>query len=135
MFPPKKILRCTLDLQNSAHNTGLAVLYKSHLWSQRRSQSPQNHMDPQTKVWHNRNGDGRKMPLMQWKSFTILSRNFFNVLIMSLAKVGKMSPGIIPGISGWLIFTILALLFFFLRGEDFFKILCLWFRVLQVRMI
>ena len=25
---------------------------------------------------------------------------FFNVLIMSLADVGKMSPGIIPGISG-----------------------------------
>lgn len=42
------------------------------------------------------------------------SKNF-NVLITNLARVGKMSSGIIWGISEWLIFIIFPVLFNFLR--------------------
>lgn len=47
-------------------------------------------MDPQTKVWHKINENGKKDIGMQWKLFTILSLKKFNVLIMNLAKVGEM---------------------------------------------
>lgn len=42
------------------------------------------------------------------------SKNF-NVVITNLARVGKMSSGIIWGISEWLIFIIFPVLFNFLR--------------------
>ena len=48
-------------------------------------------MDPQTKVWHKINENGKKGCCgMQCKLFTILSLKKFNILIMNLAKVVEM---------------------------------------------